>query len=211
LAFDIKRHGLQQPLVIDQIDGQMMLIDGRNRRIACLALGIVPDYVLLDGHDPVTYILSANINRRHMSKGQRAIVVATLLETSKVPQQVASKQAGISQQRISQARTILRHASDLADSVRNGSISIDNAYEEARIRKGRAETHESRFNALKAAALDLADMVTDGQLNLEEAQAALDQRVSQEDRRKKGMARCLHELALHADLLERQREQVTAS
>jgi hypothetical protein len=48
-----------------------MLIDGRNRREACRRAGIVPDYVLLDGADPVAYILSANINRRHMSKGQR--------------------------------------------------------------------------------------------------------------------------------------------
>jgi hypothetical protein len=62
--------------------------------------------------------------------------------------------------------------------VRSGAISLNNAYEEARVRKGRSETYESRFNALKSAALDLADRVTDGPLNLEEAQAALDQRVS---------------------------------
>jgi hypothetical protein len=66
---------------------------------------------------------------------------------------------------------VLHHASDLADSVLAGSISLDNAYEEARIRKGRAETYKSRFNALKAAAPDLTEMVTDGPLNLEEAHA----------------------------------------
>ena len=81
LAADIKATGLQQPLVVAEIDGQMMLIDGRTRRMACLAAGIVPDYVLLDGQDPVTYILSANVHRRHMSKGQRAMAVARLLET----------------------------------------------------------------------------------------------------------------------------------
>jgi hypothetical protein len=131
--------------------------------MACLALGIVPHYILLDGKDPVAYIFSANITRQHMSKGQRAIVVATLLETSKVPQQVASKQAGLSQQRISQARTVLRYGPDLADSVLEGSISLDNAYEEARICKGRADTYESRFNALEVAAPDFADLVVEGQ------------------------------------------------
>jgi ParB-like chromosome segregation protein Spo0J len=140
LPFPINGRGLQQPLVVAEIDGQMVLIDGRNRRLACEALRIVPDYVLLDGQDPMTYILSANIHRRHMTKSQRAIVVATLLETSKVPQQVASKQSGLSQQRISQARTVLHHAPDLADQVLNGSLPLDKAYEEVRIRKGRAET-----------------------------------------------------------------------
>ncbi len=57
-----------------ELDGKPVLIDGRNRRIACQALGIVPDYILLDGQDPVTYIISANIHRRHMTKGQQAIV-----------------------------------------------------------------------------------------------------------------------------------------
>src|ERR671922_924857 len=75
LASDIKANGLQQPLIIDKLNGSPQLIDGRNRREACRRVGIVPDYVLLDGQDPVAYILSANINRRHLSKGQRAIVV----------------------------------------------------------------------------------------------------------------------------------------
>jgi hypothetical protein len=161
----------------------------------------------------VTYILSANINRRHMSKGQRAIVVARLLETNKgiLTQQIASRQGGMSQSLISQARTVLNHAPDLANSIIAGSISLDNAYDEARIRKGRAETHESRFNALKAGAPDLADMVVEGQLNLEEAQAAYDQRAAEEQRRKMGMARCLHEMAQHAYLLERQQEEVSVA
>jgi hypothetical protein len=49
------------PLTVGQLDGQMMLIDGRNRREACRRAGIIPDHVLLDGQDPVAYIISANI------------------------------------------------------------------------------------------------------------------------------------------------------
>ena len=55
-----------------------MLIDGRNRREACRRAGIVPDYVLLDSADPVAYILSANIHRRNLSKGQRAMAMAKM-------------------------------------------------------------------------------------------------------------------------------------
>jgi hypothetical protein len=87
-------------------------------------------------------------------------------------------------------------------------MGLNEAYEEARLRKGQADTYEARFLSLKAAAPDLADLVTDGQLQLVEAQAAYDQHVSEERRRKLGMARCLHELARHADLLERQRDAV---
>jgi hypothetical protein len=129
----------------------MMLVDGRNRRMACLALGIVPDYVLLDGQDPMTYILSANIHRRHMSKGQRAMLMAILYPEGgrgKTPRHVE-----FSGERLRLARFVLRYASDLLDPVRSGAISLDNAYEEARIRKGRAETYESRFESLKASAL----------------------------------------------------------
>jgi hypothetical protein len=39
LAQDIKANGLQQPLVVAEVDGQMMLIDGRTRRMACRPWG----------------------------------------------------------------------------------------------------------------------------------------------------------------------------
>lgn len=111
--------------------------------------------------------------------------------------------------RIAKAAVVLKHAPDLANSILAGSISLDNAYEEARIRKGRAETHESRFNTLKAAAPDLADMVVNGQLNLEEAQAAYDQRAA-EERREKGVSlrarrvlKLITVITLGAALLER--------
>jgi hypothetical protein len=78
LAADIKANGLQQPLVIDELNGNPMLVDGRNRRKACRRAGVVPDYALLDGQDPVAYILSANVHRRNLTKGQRAIVMARI-------------------------------------------------------------------------------------------------------------------------------------
>jgi ParB/RepB/Spo0J family partition protein len=171
LAADIKANGLQQPLVVHELGGEPVLVDGRNRREACLRAGVIPDYVLLDGADPVTYIVSANINRRHMSKGQRAMVVARLLETNKATQQTASRQAGMSQPLISQARTVLHYASDLAPQVIAGHLSLENAYGEAKVRKGRSETYEARFNALKAAAPDLGELVVEEKLKLEEAEA----------------------------------------
>jgi ParB-like chromosome segregation protein Spo0J len=201
LASDIKDNGLQQPLVIDALNGNPRLIDGRNRREACRRAGVVPDYVLLDGQDPVAYILSANIHRRNMTKGQRAMVVARIRLVSNQTVREAANQSGLDHTRIVQANVVLHHAPDLADQVITGSLSLDNAYEEARVRKGRAETYESRFNALKAAAPDLAEMVVEEKLKLEEAQAAEQERAEQVRIRKKLLAEALHDLARHSYVL----------
>lgn len=72
LAADIKANGLQSPIVVKD----KVLIDGRNRLAACEMAGVEPEYVEMNGSDPVAFILSANLARRHMSKGQRAMAAA---------------------------------------------------------------------------------------------------------------------------------------
>jgi ParB-like nuclease domain len=140
LALDIKANGLQQALVVGQYEGQTVLIDGRNRREACRRAGVAPHYINLDGQDPVTYILSANIHRRNLTKSQRAIVVARIYpEPEKGGRgKKSSVTKEFSDERLSLARTVIRHAPDLASSVLAGTLSLENAFEEARIRKGRA-------------------------------------------------------------------------
>ena len=53
----------------------------RNRREACRRADVAPNVTDLNGTDPVAYVLSADIYRRHMSKGAKAM--ARLLTTSK--------------------------------------------------------------------------------------------------------------------------------
>lgn len=207
LAADIKAIGLQQPLVVAELDGQPVLIDGRNRREACRRAGIIPDHVLLDGQDPRAYIVSANIRRRNLTKGQQAVLVAKIYPE---PEKGGRNKNAVittefSSGLLSQARTVLRHAPDLADHVINGSLSLDKAYEEARIRKGRADTYEARFNALKAAAPDLAEMVVEEKLTLEEAEAAQREREEKARRGKRLLAEALHALSAHAYVLDQNR------
>lgn len=168
-------------------------------------MGIVPDYVTLDGADPVTYILSANIHRRNMSKGQRAMVVAKISPESQQGKRTSIKTIEVSPGYVNHACIVLQHAPDLAASVLAGSISLDNAYEEARIRKGRAETHESRFHKLKVDAPDLAEMVVEEKLTLEEAEAAERERAERTRCNKKLLAEALHSLAAYAYLLNQNR------
>lgn len=71
LCSDIKERGLQQPITV-WTDGT--LLDGRNRLLACFE---THQEVVLDryeGTDPVQFSLSANLHRRHLNQGQKAMV-----------------------------------------------------------------------------------------------------------------------------------------
>ena len=70
LADDIRRNGLLMP--IETCDGK--IIDGRNRSAACKLAGVDPDVVAVDPSDPVAYVLTLNLHRRHLDETQRAMV-----------------------------------------------------------------------------------------------------------------------------------------
>ena len=82
-----------------------------------LGAGVVPETRVLNGADPKAFVLSANIHRRHMTKGQRAMAVAKIYrEPEKGGRGKKSKttnllvSGGFSRQRLDQSRTVLHHA-----------------------------------------------------------------------------------------------------
>jgi hypothetical protein len=174
LAIDINANGLQQPIVLDA-DGQ--LIDGRNRLRACAMAGVEPRFTTLDGQDPVAYILSANIARRHLTTGQRAMAAAQVerFATNQSVRTVAHA-SGVAHSRIVKAHVVMEYAPDLVAGVLRGELSLDAAYEEARRRKSQADSTEVQMERLRHDAPDLADLVVEERMTLREAQAALDER-----------------------------------
>jgi ParB-like chromosome segregation protein Spo0J len=76
LANDIKRHGLREP--IETLDGE--IIDGRNRYRACLLRQVKPVYEAIETDDPVAYVLSKNLHRRHLTPSQISMVGARARE-----------------------------------------------------------------------------------------------------------------------------------
>ncbi len=70
LAEDISRHGLQVP--IERFDGK--IIDGRRRWLACEKAGVKPKIRDVTVADPVAYVLSLNLHRRHLSPTQLSMV-----------------------------------------------------------------------------------------------------------------------------------------
>ena len=81
LVADIKANGQREPITLYQ--GK--ILDGRNRYRACLAAGMAPR---LCGHkddcayigNPVAYVISKNIHRRHLTAENKRDLIAELLK-----------------------------------------------------------------------------------------------------------------------------------
>jgi hypothetical protein len=102
--------------VLAVIAGETVLVDGRNRRAACRIAGIKkPATRILNGEDPTAFVLSANIHRRHMTKGQRAMAAAMIWpETRRGRSGEAEKYRNYaSKQYVSWAREVQRHSQSL--------------------------------------------------------------------------------------------------
>jgi hypothetical protein len=178
LAADIKENGQVQPIILGDYEGKEVIVDGRNRLKACEIAGVEPKFQKINGQDQKAYILSVNINRRHMTAGARAMAVAMIYpegtqgkatETSFATKEVKSGS-------LAKARAVLKHARDLADGVLKGQPSLDAAYEIAITRKKEAESADEKMKRLRADARDLADAVTEDRMSLDEAVAKLEQR-----------------------------------
>jgi N6-adenosine-specific RNA methylase IME4 len=74
LVEDIKAQGLHEPIVLYEDKA----LDGRNRYRACLAAGVALRFETYVGTDPLGYVVSLNLKRRHLSESQRAAVAAKL-------------------------------------------------------------------------------------------------------------------------------------
>jgi hypothetical protein len=73
LAADIKEHGLRDPIVM--YEGKVL--DGRNRLEACHRAGVDPTFIEWEGTGSVvSWIVSVNLHRRHLTYQQRAMIAA---------------------------------------------------------------------------------------------------------------------------------------
>lgn len=183
LTADIKANGLLHPLVVN--DGH--LVDGRNRREACRRAGIEPQVVDLNGLDPVRYIVSANINRRNLTKGQRAMALARLYPEPEKggrgkTNSLLSKE--FSGARISQARTVLAWSPQVAAAVLAGTKSLNDAYGEALKAREDLDSEATRRTRLRDRAPDLADLVDSERMTLIEAEAAYSGRLEEARRQR---------------------------
>lgn len=138
LKDDIRENGLREPIIIH--DG--MILDGGNRYRACLEAGIEPGVMKFGGGNLVSYVISANLHRRHLTPGQQAAIVASAQDWGKAqtvgnPQlrNVAqldtakdrSSQSGASLRTQQMADKVAKADPDLAKKVGHGEISLPKA------------------------------------------------------------------------------------
>lgn len=142
LAADIAANGLNEPIVID---AEGVLIDGRNRLAACRQAGVEPRFRTLGRQDAIAYILSSNVTRRHLSKGQQAMAI---IEAEFIRNGSSSAIRGIvslaeqhdaSQDRLAVASIVHHYGHpELCQAVLAGG-RLDEAYESARQIKQRID------------------------------------------------------------------------
>jgi N6-adenosine-specific RNA methylase IME4 len=74
LVDDIRANGLRDPIV--EFEG--LILDGRNRYEACYQSECEPRFQPFEGDDPIAFVLSKNLHRRHLNESQRAMIMARM-------------------------------------------------------------------------------------------------------------------------------------
>lgn len=140
---DIKANNLQQPIYM--FEG--MILEGRHRVRVLQLLGkeeLQPysQYRQYDGNDPVGFVLSMNLHRRHLNESQRALVAAKLANLEPGTNQhtkqgtsidVASKLLNVGRASIDRAKVVLAKGDPwLVAAVENGHVAVSAAAAKAK-------------------------------------------------------------------------------
>jgi len=176
LIGSIKQYGLFEPILM----WQGWIVDGRHRHMACLKADVKPTYEYLPDDMPFNVVrdrvVAANLMRRHLTTGQRAMTAAALanmtsgartdLEPKTNSSEVKSTkdsadQLNVGTTAVKTAKAIKRDAPDLADEVSKGNMTLNAADKERRKRKGLPE----KTNAPKPKAVDLDELMKIGGSN----------------------------------------------
>ena len=132
LCADIEKNGLAEPITV--YEGK--ILDGRNRATACQRLGIEPKTVEYTGDDPVAFVLSKNLHRRHLTTSQRAMIADELANMSEgrpeltaqncaVNQSEAAKRLSVSRRTVQEARKVrTKTVPEVAKAVKAGKVPV---------------------------------------------------------------------------------------
>ncbi len=133
LKEDINENGQREDIVVWK--GQ--LIDGRNRLRACNELGRNPSIAELDDDlDPLSYVISHNLHRRHLTTSQRSDVAAKIAtmrqgartdlgskDTKSIEE--AAKELNVSPASVKRAKKVHAKGSDeTKKAVSDGSVPV---------------------------------------------------------------------------------------
>lgn len=178
LAEDIRKTG--QLVTIKVVRGET--IDGMAREAACRIAGIAPKFEHLDDlseQEILNHCIALNLQRRHLSDGQRAMVAASIAQyqvganqhSGGVSQGEAAKVMGVSVDTVQRARAVLdKGTPELLAAVNQGTLDVTNAKEVAELPKA------VQLDLLKAADKKLI-VATAKQINLDRKSAVRAERI----------------------------------
>ena len=175
IVVSIKQYGLFEPILM----WQGWIVDGRHRHKACLKADVKPTYEYLPDDMPFNVVrdrvIAANIMRRHLTTGQRAMTAAALANMTvgrnwesnraNLPDNKSNKDAAdqlnVAERSVKTAKAIKRDAPDLAEEVSKGNMTLNAADNERRKRQGLPE----KTNAPKPKTVDLDELMKKGGSN----------------------------------------------
>jgi hypothetical protein len=158
LADDIKANGLVHAIVRDSAG---RILDGRIRLAACEMAGVEPRFDTYNGDNPIAFIVSANLRRRHLNESQRAMVAAGIAQLThggdrrsdqaanlqlEIPNaSIAAAMLHISERSVASAAVVRKHGSpELIHDVEAGKVSVSAAARQLRpskpVKSSRSET-----------------------------------------------------------------------
>lgn len=140
LVSDIRANGVREPIWMYE----NQILDGRNRYRAAKEAGIGCEIRAYVGADPVAFVVSLNLHRRHLTESQRGMVAAKLanmkrtdtltqnrsanLQNGMVSQSDAAKLLNVSTRSVAAAAKVLHDGSaELAQTVERGDVSVSAA------------------------------------------------------------------------------------
>ena len=182
LADDIRANGLHEPLwVWDDPQRGPVLLDGRNRLAACKLAGVNPTTRVYRGDDPVSFVISENLKRRHLTTGQKAAVAfaAEPLFAAQAKASEAARKTKFPQHAEPDTTVADRHQSQ---PKRSESPNQRKASAKAAKSSGTSGRSVARFKRVQEAASDLAEKVKAGTMALDRAERIIRDRQAEKAR-----------------------------
>lgn len=181
LKDDIEKSGQQEPIIV----WRKQVIDGRNRLKACVELNIKPVWVEIDKDaDPVQYVLSHNLHRRHLNESQRALVGAKLRDIfdqqakerqkrkpNSVPENLPEQNKGdsrdkagaavaVSGRSVDHATTVLKKGTpEQIAAVEQGKLAVSRAAAEVKAKEKTSESSD-KYASQKVTASEINGMAS---------------------------------------------------
>lgn len=171
LSQDIAVNGLVDPICLHE--GK--ILDGRNRYKACQQANVPLKTYEFEGDDPIAYVISLNLHRRHLTASQRAAVAVDMLPLlekqarerqatstggkqpqlkAKMPEAEkgqartkAAKQLQVGDRYVSEAKRIKATRPEDYSAIRNGDKTISEVLKQERKEQKAKQKAAARINA----------------------------------------------------------------